>query len=128
MNSDFDGRWSGLSRAALQQVKQWRLAHPQATLNEIEQALDAQLGQLRARLLEDLAQASDAAQLDEQTVAPPRCQQCGEQLRGRGAHVRELATAHQQQLRLERTRRHLPTLRRWAFPPWMKSWGCCLES
>lgn len=117
MNSDFDGRWSGLSGEAMKQIKQWRLAHPQATLNQIEQALDGQLGQLRARLLEDLAQASDAAQLAERAAVPPRCPQCDEELIGRGQRVRELDTEQQQRLRLERTYATCPRCGVGLFPP-----------
>ncbi len=36
-------------------IKRWRLEHPKATLSEIEQALEAQLGNLRARMIEGLA-------------------------------------------------------------------------
>ena len=117
MNSDFDGRWSGLSRAAMQQIKHWRLAHPQATLNQIEQTLDEQLGQLRARMLEDLAQASDAAQLAEQTAVRLRCPQCDEALIGRGQQVRELETQHEQRLRLARTYATCPRCGVGLFPP-----------
>lgn len=117
MNSEFDGRWHELSRAALKQIKQWRLAHPKATLNQIEQALDEQLGRLRARMLEDLALASDATRLDEQTAEWPRCPQCAEELSGRGEHVRELEIEQHQQLRLERTYATCPRCGVGLFPP-----------
>jgi hypothetical protein len=39
----------------------WRRQHPTATLLEIEQALDARLAQVRAELVNELAQASTAA-------------------------------------------------------------------
>ena len=117
MNSEFDGRWSELSREAMRQIKRWRLAHPQATLSQIEQALDEQLGQLRARMLEDLALASEVARLDEQTTARPRCPQCAEELHSRGEHIRELETTQQQQLRLERTYATCPRCGVGLFPP-----------
>jgi predicted RNA-binding Zn-ribbon protein involved in translation (DUF1610 family) len=117
MNSDFDGRWSELGREAMKEVKQWRLSHPNASLNEIEQALDEQLGQMRARMLEDLAQASDAAHLDERTDERPRCPQCDEELIGRGQHVRELETDRHQRLRLNRTYASCPRCGIGLFPP-----------
>jgi hypothetical protein len=117
MNAEFDGHWNELSREAMKQIKQWRLSHPKATLNQIEQALDERLGRLRARMLEDLAQASDATRLDEQTSARPRCPQCDEELSGRGEHVRELETDHQQQLRLDRTYATCPRCGVGLFPP-----------
>ena len=103
MNSEFDGRWSDLGREVMEQIKQWSLSHPKASLDEIEQALDERLGRLRARMLEDLAEASDAVRLDELTVKRPRCPQCDEELIGRGQELRELETHHGQQVRLERS-------------------------
>ena len=117
MNSDFDGRWNEVGGEVMQQLKQWRLAHPKASLNEIEQALDEQLGRLRAQMLEDVAQASAAAHLDEQTAARPRCPQCNEELISRGQQVRELETNHQQQLRLERSYATCPRCGVGLFPP-----------
>ena len=117
MKSDFDGRWSEVGGEVMAQIKQWRLAHPKATLNQIEQALDAQLGQLRARMLEDLALASEATRWDEQLTARPRCPQCAEELNGRGEHLRELETEQQQQLRLERSYATCPRCGVGLFPP-----------
>ncbi len=47
-------------------MREWRLEHPKATFREIEAAVDEKLGGMRARLLEDLALASRAAE-------PQRC-------------------------------------------------------
>ncbi len=117
MNSEFDGRWSELGREAMKQIKQWRLRHPKATLNQIEQALDEQLGRLRARMLEDLAQASEVAHMDEQIAERPRCPQCGEELISRGQEVRELETDHDQRLRLDRSYASCPRCGVGLFPP-----------
>ena len=117
MNSEFDGRWAELGREAMKQVKQWRLSHPKASLDQIEQALDEQLGRLRARMLEDLIQASDAVRLDELTVKRPRCPQCEEELIGRGQEARELETNHGQQLRLDRSYASCPGCGVGLFPP-----------
>ena len=43
-------------------VAQWRREHPRATLREIEEAVDWQVNALRARMLQDVAMASGAAQ------------------------------------------------------------------
>ena len=117
MNSEFGGRWSELGREVMKEIKQWRLSHPKASLNEIEQALDERLGRMRARMLEDLVQASDATRWDEQMTARPRCPQCDEELVGRGQHVRELETEHHQQLRLDRTYASCPRCNVGLFPP-----------
>ncbi len=64
-NVDFDREWQEQSTAVLTGMKEWRLQHPQATLEEIEAALDDRLSQLRAKMLQDLALASPAAQWKE---------------------------------------------------------------
>jgi predicted RNA-binding Zn-ribbon protein involved in translation (DUF1610 family) len=117
MNSDFDGRWSEVGDEVMKEVKQWRLSHPKANLNQIERALDEQLGRLRARMLEDLAQASDSTRLDEQAEQRPRCPQCDEELISRGEQVRELETDHHQRLRLKRTYASCPRCGSGLFPP-----------
>ena len=117
MKSDFDGRWSEVGGEVMAQIRQWRLSHPKASLNEIEQALDEQLGRLRARMLEDVAQASDAVHLDQQRAERLRCPQCAGELIGRGQQIRELETAQQQQLRLDRNYVSCPRCGVGLFPP-----------
>lgn len=117
MNSEFDGGWSELGGKVMKAVKQWRLMNPKASLNEIEEALDEQLGGLRARMLQDVAQASEAAHLDEQRAARPRCPQCDEELISRGQQVRELETDHHQRLRLDRSYASCPRCGTGLFPP-----------
>lgn len=117
MKAEFDSRWSKLGQEAMKEVKQWRLSHPKASLDEIERTLDAQLGRLRARMLEDLAQASEATQFNEQTAERPRCPQCDEALISRGQQVRELETHHDQRLRLDRTYASCPRCGAGIFPP-----------
>ena len=74
MKADFDGRWRALSEAVQREMKAWRLQHPRATLNEMEAALDERLDRQRACMLEDMALASDVADL---RLMPPeeRCLQ-----------------------------------------------------
>ncbi len=52
-------------------LRRWRVAHREATFTEIEQAVDAQLREVRASLLDDLA-GEDAAE--------GRCPACGNRL------------------------------------------------
>jgi hypothetical protein len=53
--------WEALSYDILTGMHEWRLQHPDATLNEIEQALDECWYRVRACLLEDLALQREAA-------------------------------------------------------------------
>jgi DNA-binding transcriptional regulator WhiA len=59
---DLQERWKEQGEETFASVAQWRAAHPQATLAEIEQAVDEQMNRLRARMIEQAAQASAAAE------------------------------------------------------------------
>lgn len=102
MRKDFDQRWRALSDEVLSGMKEWRLQHPQATLSEIEAALDEHLARLRARMLEDAALASVATDWDSASQTGPVCPQCGKPLQARGRHARRLQTHGAQSLTLQR--------------------------
>ena len=52
--------WAALSEEVLSGMADWRAQHPRATLSEIERELDARLANMRARMLERVAQQSAA--------------------------------------------------------------------
>jgi predicted RNA-binding Zn-ribbon protein involved in translation (DUF1610 family) len=98
-----DARWPQEAEAVLTGFKEWRVQHPAATLSEIEVALDARLAVMRARLLEDAAVASAAADLRAlPPEARPRCPACGAAMAPRGPEARRLTTTHEQPLTLRR--------------------------
>jgi ribosomal protein S27AE len=102
--------WTGMA--------DWRAAHPKATFSEIETALDERLNQVRARMLEDLALASTAADLATASAAErPRCERCGVALHARGASDRTLLTQGGAAVRLVRTYAACPTCGDGTFPP-----------
>jgi hypothetical protein len=110
--------WRRLSDELLAEVAAWRTHHPRATLDAIEQAVDARLVQLRARLLQDVALDSPAA--DWRTApaaAQPACPQCGALLRPRGKHRRQLQTQGGQPLTLDRIYGVCPACGAGLFPP-----------
>jgi hypothetical protein len=104
MRKDFDRRWQELSLEVLTGMKEWRLQHPRATLKEIEVAIDERLGRLRARMLEDAALASAAADWEGAHAAErPKCPQCDHVLAARGVRgERRLQTHGGQELVLRR--------------------------
>jgi predicted RNA-binding Zn-ribbon protein involved in translation (DUF1610 family) len=102
MKKDFDRRWQQLADEVLTGMKEWRLQHPRATLREMELALDVKLGNMRARLLEDLALASAASDLQQEDGAYWQCPQCQEDLESRGQQTRQLQTQQRQELTLRR--------------------------
>ena len=107
--------------AGLQDVlgmTQWRAAHPQATLREIEDAVDAQMKQLRAQLIQELVQIGEAGDWSE---GPPearrRCERCGTVLLSRGKQRRWLQTNGGEALKLERSYGTCPDCGQGIFPP-----------
>ena len=54
-------RWRELQEKINATIEEWRREHPEATLTEIEEAVDKQLGEMRARMVEDLAQGGRTA-------------------------------------------------------------------
>ena len=80
---DLQQRWKEQGEEATAAVAQWRTAHPQATLAEIEQAVDEQINRLRAQLIEQAAQVSTAA--GSEASQGLVCEQCGQALQAQGA-------------------------------------------
>lgn len=112
------GRWSGDVESVWSGMADWRAAHPKATFSEIEEALDERLNQLRARLLEDLALTSAAAEVSAASAEErPRCGRCGVVLEARGTSERTLLTQGGAEVRLRRSYAACPTCGDRSFPP-----------
>ena len=115
---NFDQCWWPLAQEVLTGMKEWRLQHPTATFSEIEAALDARLGRLRARMLEDAALASAVATWSPESGHPrPPCPACGAPLQSRGAATRELQTHAGQEITLTRSYGTCPACGAGLFPP-----------
>jgi len=87
---DLQKRWEEQGEDLFAAVAQWRAAHPQATLAEIEQTVDEQMHRLRARMIEQAAQASAAAESEGSQGLV--CEQCGHPLQARGRGKRRWQT------------------------------------
>jgi hypothetical protein len=107
-------RWLADAADRFAALDAWRQTHPQATWVEIEAAIDAQLGPLRAEMLGDTAVASDAADLRGER---PVCPECGTALVAGGRHRRRLRGEHDLALEVERTYARCPACRTGLFPP-----------
>lgn len=116
MRENFDGQWQELAGEVLSGMKEWRLQHRQATLREIERAVDERLGKLRVRLLEDVAMASDAVEVG-MSGAGIACPQCGVRVEGGGQHERQLTSHYNQSVRLKRSYGVCPKCGAGFFPP-----------
>ena len=108
------GDWSALSTEVGQELRVWRQAHPRATLDEIVESVEGELGRLRSRFVEDLVAEGGEAEAE----AWPVCGHCGGKLERRGKQVREVLIPRQATpLRLRRTYGVCPTCRSGLFPP-----------
>jgi hypothetical protein len=113
-----EATWQALAAEAFLGMKEWRLQHPTATFAEIEQAVDARLSAVRARMLQDVALASAAAAV--RAAAPgarPPCPACGGRLAARGPGTRRLTVAHGQAVDLTRDYAVCPACGTGLFPP-----------
>ncbi len=107
-------RWLTEAADRFAALATWRQAHPRARWGEIEAAVDAQLGPLRAQVLGDTALASDATDLAQ---ARPRCPDCGCRLVRAGSQRRTLRSEGDRSIPLERTYARCPQCGTGLFPP-----------
>ena len=117
MKTDFDAGWHSLSQEVLNEMKEWRIGSPRATFSEMETALDEQLDRQRAQMLEDMALASEVADLSILPAAErPKCPECGSPLQPRGKQERHLQTEGDEQITLRRSYGVCPTCKVGFFP------------
>ena len=115
---DIDQKWRKLGEEVMSGMKEWRDQNPRATFVEIEGVLDQLLNRMRARMLEDLALASQEA--DWSQAAPserPVCSHCETKLVSRGKKSRSFQTQGGQQVVLKRSYGVCPTCGIGFFPP-----------
>jgi YgiT-type zinc finger domain-containing protein len=95
-------------------MKEWRAAHPKATLREIERELDERLSQLRAKLLAESAMTSEATTWEKE--AAPVCPECGQKTEKRGEEKRRLKTGDGKEIELKRQYASCPACGAGFFP------------
>jgi len=109
--------WQQLTAEITREMCAWRVAHPKATLRQIETELDARLSRMRARMLEDLALSSATAVWAELPAPAPLCPDCQAPLNDRGTKTRTLQTHGGQHLSLPRSYGVCPACGAGLFPP-----------
>jgi ribosomal protein S27AE len=118
LDEEFERRWHQEAEAVMTGMREWRLQHPKATFREIETAVDEKLSGMRARLLEDLALASRAADLqDKQLGEHPRCPECGQVLESQGKQDRTVITHGGGEVHLRRDYARCPACGAGLYPP-----------
>jgi len=100
-------------------MAEWRQQHPKATLREIETEMDLRWARVRARMAEDLALASTAADWEKAPIdQQPLCSNCGTGLKREGGKKkRHLKTHGGQEIVLERHYGVCPNCGGGSFPP-----------
>jgi hypothetical protein len=115
---DFEQRWAELYMEVVTGMAEWRQQHPQATFMEIEAGLDERLNRTRAKMLADVALASQAADWREAEAAKkPVCAKCGAKVQSRGEKVRRLRTRGGEEVVLKRHHAVCPECGQAFFPP-----------
>jgi ribosomal protein S27AE len=118
VNGDrFDAEWSKVSQELISGMSEWRLQHPRAPLQEIEAELDERLAKMRARMLEDAAMASAAADWRGAVEGEEaKCPKCGGVLQALGEHERRLQTDAGREVVLKRQYGRCPSCGETFFP------------
>lgn len=111
-------QWGALIDEVVVGMRDWRTAHPRATFEQIEGALDERLARVRARMLEETALASPARDLTGLAATERAvCPDCGQALHARGRRERTVTVQGNQQVRLVRSYGVCPACGAGLFPP-----------
>ncbi len=99
-------------------ITQWRKEHPHATWAEIEAAIDEQINQLRAQLIQDVVPMGASEEWKQKPEEErPTCTTCGKPLVARGEQTRYLQTNGGEAVKLTRTYGTCPDCEVGFFPP-----------
>src|SRR5260370_5211149 len=99
-------------------MTQWRKEHPHATWAEIEAAVDEQMNQMRAQLIEELVQMGESEDWSKNpSEERPTCATCGEPLWARGEKTRWIQTTGGPTVKLTPTYGTCPARGGGLFPP-----------
>ena len=108
-----DDAWDASLAQARTALRQWRASHPQATFNEIEAAVDAEMQRVRAQLVTEAAgRGAESA-----TPIAAICLHCGERVHARGKRTRTVTVAGDQAVTLRRAYLVCPGCGTGLFPP-----------
>jgi hypothetical protein len=101
--SEQQDKWRDLQDKINAAIEEWRREHPEATLTEIEEAVDSRMAGMRTQMVEDLAQRGRTGRIKELPEEErPKCPRCGQPAAANGKGRRKLKTFHGQTIELER--------------------------
>jgi hypothetical protein len=110
-----DPKWRQLTEDILSGMAEWRGGHPKATFGEIERETMRRVAELQARVMEEVAQASQAADWDESDA--PICTECGVKMGRRGEEERGMQVSGGGEVKLKRAYAVCPACGGGIFPP-----------
>ncbi len=93
----------------------WRQAHPQATFDQIEDAVQQELARYQAQLVDELIQSGQDGAGD--AAERPVCATCGERMRPCGRRAREVLCRLGRPVQVERAYYVCPACGAGLFPP-----------
>jgi ribosomal protein S27AE len=118
MDENLDKHWRALSEEILSGMKEWRLAHPNATFREIEDAVHERVSRLEAQMIQDTVQADERSEWAQGPAKfRPSCPNCGVPLVSRGKRQRVLQSRGGQPIKVQRTYGTCPQCGMGLFPP-----------
>ncbi|MCO5182160.1 MAG: hypothetical protein M9896_19150 [Candidatus Promineofilum sp.] len=96
----------------VQRLRHWQQVHPEATLTEIEEAVEAELAGVRKRLVEGMVKEREAAGQER-----PECPECGARMFKNGRRQRQLKGKEGQVIELDRQQWRCLSCEATLFPP-----------
>ena len=110
-------KWDQLQRKINAAIAEWRAEHPEATLTEIEEAVDSRVSEIRTQMVQDLALQGKTTDLTGMTAEErPRCPECGRPVQANGKQQRRLISKHGKRIELERSQAYCQHCRVTFFP------------
>jgi ribosomal protein S27AE len=100
----------------VQALREWRQAHPQATFDEIDAAVQRHFAPVQAQVVAELSQPPQG-EGEAQAVPTPHCPQCGQPMQAHGARRRRVPTRQGQVITLRRAYDGCPACGAGLFPP-----------
>lgn len=101
--------------AIREELARWQQAHPEATFDEIEDAVYDHVAHLHGALVDELV--ARAARPEPEAPDRPVCPGCGVGMRPSGRRVREVMTRLGRRVALQRTYDVCPACGAGIFPP-----------
>jgi uncharacterized protein with PIN domain len=109
--------WDELYAKASAAMMTWRQQEKAVTLLAIEECVDQELAELRAKMVEELALAGALANLKEmKRAARPKCPECDCTLHANGQQRRKVRTNYDREIELKRSQAKCPECNGSFFP------------